>query len=732
MLGGLTSNDVIGPEAMRNGASVRRYLVLLTLLSLQALPASAETIAATGDASIARDLNAGTWSLTAAGATLQLRLTTSADFTVRLTSPSGQEWTQGAPDTSLTVNGKALVFGSVSSGFAFVTAGVVADGARLHLSAAFDLEADGLRVTRHYVVTDGSPTFESWTSIEQTAEKRVTVANLGRVELTVPAGKIHWLTGLQGDAADVEHDTAFTLHSRLLEPGEQLRHGARGRSSERIVPWFAVDGSPDEFYTALLWSGAWSFTANRTDDRLVLSFGLEGMSAAVTAQPLDGPHVVFGAVHGNVWHASDALRTYVEQGLRQGRPLTSLITYNTWYAYGTRIDENAMRDAMVRAAALGAELFVIDAGWYTGAGTNGDFDFDTGLGTWEADAGRFPNGLAPLSEYAHSLGMKFGIWVEPERVNLDTVDQPGLAQQDWLATNQQQYGSDHAAQVCLAGAAGRQWVLNQLTHLIDTVQPDYLKWDNNLWVNCDRAGHGHGPHEGNFSHVNGLYSVLEALRTQYPDLLIENVSGGGNRLDLGMLRYTDAAWMDDRTAPSEHVRHNIQGLSALFPPAYLLSFVINSAGEPLTDPPDLSLYFRSRMMGGLGLSFRTEGLSNDNLDAMRQQIAMDTMIRDVQRRATGRILSPQARAIGGPGWDVFQETAAGAQQVLIFAVQSDPGVTSVTVKPIGLPSDTRYEVRSADVGVLGVATGEELAISGIDLLQSPISAAHLLILTAQP
>jgi len=210
------------------------------------------------------------------------------------------------------------------------------------------------------------------------------------------------------------------------------------------------------------------------------------------------------------------------------------------------------------------------------------------------------------------------------------------------------------------------------------------------------------------------------------------VSGGGNRLDLGMLRYTDAAWMDDRTAPSGHVRHNIQGLSALFPPAYLLSFVINSAGEPLTDPPDLSLYFRSRMMGGLGLSFRTEGLSNDNLDAMRQQIAMDTMIRDVQRRATGRMLSPQAQAIGGPGWDVFQETAADAQQVLIFAVQSDPGVTSVTVKPVGLPSNTQYEVRSADVGVLGVATGAELALSGIDVPQSPISAAHLLILTAQP
>src|SRR4029077_4065329 len=92
-------------------------LVFLVMLSLWPLRASADTVAASGDAAIARDLAAGTWSLTAAGATLHLRLTSSADFAVRLTSPSGQEWTQGAsPDTSLTVNGKALMFGRASSG----------------------------------------------------------------------------------------------------------------------------------------------------------------------------------------------------------------------------------------------------------------------------------------------------------------------------------------------------------------------------------------------------------------------------------------------------------------------------------------------------------------------------------------------------------------------------------------------------------------------------------------
>jgi alpha-galactosidase len=264
------------------------------------------------------------------------------------------------------------------------------------------------------------------------------------------------------------------------------------------------------------------------------------------------------------------------------------------------------------------------------------------------------------------------------------------------------------------------------------VQPDYLKWDNNLWVNCDRPGHGHGARDGNFAHVNSLYTVLAALRAQYPELLIENVSGGGNRLDLGMLRYTDVAWMDDRTAPSVHVRHNIEGLSVLFPPTYLLSFVINSVEEPLADAPDLSLYLRSRMMGGWGLSFRIANFSDEALAAMRQEIAVDATIRDAQSSAAGTMLTAQAQAIGGPGWDVFQETAAGGRQVLIFAVQSDPGVPSITVRPIGLIASLRYDVRSADVGGLGTATGAELTEAGIDIPRASTGAAHLLMLIAQP
>ena len=165
---------------------------------------------------------------------------------------------------------------------------------------------------------------------------------------------------------------------------------------------------------------------------------------------------------------------------------------------------------MARAARLGVELFVVDAGWYPDAGAEGPSDFDAGLGGWTADPDRFPNGLRPLRDYAHTLGLAFGLWVEPERTSLALVDDAGV-REEWLAKTGGDYGSDHAGQICLASAAARQWLLDRLAGLIDEVQPDYLKWDNNMFINCDRDGHGHGATDGNFAHTRGLYDLLSAL-----------------------------------------------------------------------------------------------------------------------------------------------------------------------------------------------------------------------------
>jgi alpha-galactosidase len=447
---------------------------------------------------------------------------------------------------------------------------------------------------------------------------------------------------------------------------------------------------------------------------------------------VDGPHAFFGVAPGGASAASAALRTFIVQHVRGGRPLRPLVTYNTWFAHGVEVDEASMRHEMDGAASLGAELFVLDAGWYTGAGRGGAADFSSGLGSWQVDSNRFPNGLRSLVEYAHGRGLKFGLWVEPESVALSTLNKAGLAQESWMAKAGGKYGSTVAGLICLGTPAARQWVLDQVIRLIDQVGPDYLKWDNNVWVNCDRAGHVHNGTDGNFAHVNGLYQILAGLRARYPDLLIENVSGGGNRLDLGMLRYSDVAWMDDLSAPSARVRHNLEGLSAIFPPAYLLSFAMNGPDESLHDGSDLRLYVRSRMPGVLGLCYRIDDLDEGDQAVMRHQIGLYKFLRETLGEGTNSLLTSQAAVNEGPAWDAIQTTASGNRPTTLWAFQSDPAVSQFTVKLTGLDAETIYEVISVDRGRLGFVPGADLMSRGVRLLGSAVTDAHVLIFRPTP
>ncbi len=660
---------------------------------------------------------------------MALAIDAAEDFAVTsLRSPSGVEWLRaGTTDTVVTAGGVPRTFGRRSDGFAYSSVSARTNGLRLELDATYVLLPQNLQATRHIAVASGSPTFEVWTTF-QAQGGPVTLSNVDAFQAVIAPGSINWLTGEQPLASNPTLDSEFARRSQLLAINQTLSFGSTARSSEGSVPWLAVDGASDEFYTALMWSGGWSLKVARTRTGLSMDWGLGVMTTTAGAAPIHTPHVLIGVARGALPAASAAMRTYVLQGLRGGRPIAPLVTYNTWYAYGTAVDDESMRLEMARAASMGVELFVIDAGWYIGADTKHTTNFTPGLGTWTADPDRFPDGLAALSAFAHSLGMKFGVWVEPERVALAIAGQDGLSESS-LATSRGDYQSGDSALICLAGQAGRQWVVDHLTAFIDAVQPDYLKWDNNLWVNCDRAGHGHGTTDGSFAHVTALYGILDMLRQRYPSLLIENCAGGGNRLDFAMLKYTDVAWMSDQTAPSIRVRHNIEGLSLIFPPAYLLSFLTDLGWEPLHNSPDLPLYARSRMAQVFGLSLRSLWLPDDDVAALTRQIAFYKRLRPLVTASSATDLATQATG-DEKQWDLLQETGT-AGGVVLFAFNGAAAPTSTTVSPANLSPEAVYQVISIDGSVRGMMTGADLTANGITLTSSPATAAQILLFFLQ-
>jgi alpha-galactosidase len=704
-------------------------LAFCAFLALLAAPAAGQVVQSLGDASITHDAAARTWRVAAGGASMTLTIDPSADYALTsLQSPSGVDWLRRpGPDAIVTVDAVPLALGSRADGFVYESASASTNGLRLELAASFLLLPQHLNVTRHVAVVSGTPTFEIWTTFQALGDP-VALDNLDTFQAVVSPGAISWLTGEQPAQLNASLDSEFGRRQRTLAAGQTLTMGSNGRSSEGTVPWIAIDGAGDEFYAASMWSGGWSVTASQLTTGLWMDWNLGAMTTTAAAVPVEGPHALIGIARGGVTAAAAAVRTFVLQGLRAGRPIAPLVTYNTWYAYGTAIDDASMRREMTRAASIGVELFVIDAGWYFGANTQDTGDFTPGLGSWTADPVRFPNGLASLGTFAHSLGMKFGIWVEPERMDLALVGQNG-SDESMLATSGGSYTSDTSAMICLAGAAGRALVVSHLTAFLDDVQPDYLKWDNNIWLNCDRAGHGHGPTDGSFAHTTALYQILDALRQRYPAMLIENCSSGGNRLDFGIIRYTDVAWMSDLTIPSVRVRHNLEGLSTIFPPAYLLSFVITLGWEPLHDSPDLPLYARSRMPGGFGSSFRSLWLTDDDVSALAAQIAFYKRLRPLVIAASATLLTKQATE-DETQWDVLQETGT-AGGIVIFAFAGSAAPSSTTIRPANLVAGASYQVISIDDRSRGVFTAEDLVANGVTLTRSRTTAAQILFLVPQ-
>ena len=631
-----------------------------------------------------------------------------------------------AADARMHVGGESIAPGSAQLRFDHFETTAYRGGVRLDLHFADATRR--FKAVRSFAVHPAAAVVEMWTRITPDT-RAATVDKITAFDVPLAQGTFRWITGhLNPPEAGGTFSAGWVEH----EPDQHYDLGSAGRASETTVPWFAIDRGDDSLFAAYLWSGAWRVDTVRNGDTIRATLESAALHTPVSrGGAFESPHAILGVAAGSLDGAAQVSRDWVVAALRQGRPFEPLATYNTWFTYGTHIDETSMLAELEQAAALGAEQFVVDAGWYVGINEDPG-DFTAGLGSWEVDAERFPSGLAHLRLRAHELGMKFGLWVEPERVSVHTINRGRGAAERYLATSAGSYNpsvaTPDAAQVCLADAQARQWVTTRLFELLDSVRPDLLKWDNNFWLDCTRSSHGHTATDGAFWHVRGFTSVLQALRARYPEMRIENCSGGGNRLSLDLLEWTDLGWMDDRSAPSTRVRHHLEGLSVAFPPAYLYSFVMEHTSEPMLETPDLSWLFRSRMPGALGLSWRGEGMVDAPRVLAAREIEIYKLTREITRDAFAMVLTEQVEHSGSPAWDVVQHVSASTGESVVFAFEGEGAPERMRVRLRRLEADREYAIDAIDHGSVGVFSGHDLMTLGIELASASQSRAQILVL----
>ena len=336
------------------------------------------------------------------------------------------------------------------------------------------------------------------------------------------------------------------------------------------------------------------------------------------------------------------------------------VLYNSWEATGFDVNEAVQEALAEKAASIGVERFVMDDGWF-----GERKDDHAGLGDWYVNPQKFPHGLKPMIDKVHALGMDFGLWVEPEMVNpnsdlyrkhpdwaLNFTDRPRTEGRNQLVLN-------------LAREDVRAYVYGFLDKLLSENDIAFLKWDYNR--NWSEPGWPAAPldrqKEVYVKYVQNLYSILAELREKHPHVEIESCSGGGARVDLGVMRLTDEVWPSDNTDPFD--RLSIQdGFTYAYAPGVMMAWVTDSPNWMNGRSTSLEYRFLSSMQGSLGIGANLNKWSTDDFASAKRLVGEYKAVRStVQDGALYRLISPTE----GSEYSVTESVARDGHQAAIFA-----------------------------------------------------------------
>nr|BFD87795.1 alpha-galactosidase [Streptomyces sp. Xyl84] len=579
-----------------------------------------------------------------------------------------------------------------------------------------------LHVALHYTVRADTDVIERRTVLRNAGDRHLALLRADSAAWSLPP-----LPGCRISHVTGQWSAENQLSRDPLPPGETVLTSRRGITSHHAGPWVMLDdGEASEEHgrvwsAALAWSGSWRITVQRTPDGragFTGGAGHEGTSVPLApGEEFTTPVFAGLFAEGGFGAASRAWHTYVRRHVLPHAEEVAPVLYNSWEATGFDVDERSQKALAERAAALGVELYVVDDGWFGARRSD-----RAGLGDWTPSPDRFPGGLGPLVDAVHGLGMRFGLWVEPEMVNPDS--DLYRAHPDWVLHVPGRDRTELRHQLVLNFARDdvADWAYGWLTRLVGEHGIDFLKWDMNRpfseagWPRQEGAGHpggdgdGHGDGPGGpgggdggdrlwTAYVGNLYGVLDRLRADHPGLRVETCSGGGGRVDLGILARTDQAWVSDNTDAVDRlvIQH---GFGQIHPARVLSAWVTDVPNQLTARTVPLRFRFHAAMSGLLGIGGDLTRWSEAELAEGAELVAAYKKVRHlVQQGDLYRLSGPH-----GEGPTVVQYAAADGAETLVLAWRRGPrhGVPRLPVRLRGLTPGARY--RDARTGEVHHAT----------------------------
>ena len=559
-------------------------------------------------------------------------------------------------------------------------------------------------VTLRYSIDPESGILARSASIENREKQPVMIDQAAAAQWTLPPARytLSYLTGRWAGE--------WTLNQELIQGGARVIESRRGTTGHQANPWFAISREAGQdnaslpttnnneehgevWFGALAWSGSWRITVEKTQlDAVRVTGGFNPFDFGYKLKPgehLETPIFYGGYSNHGLGGASRLLHRFEIARIlpHAPDPKPRPVIYNSWEATEFKVDEAGQMALAEKAASIGVDRFVMDDGWF-GQRKNDH----AGLGDWYVNPEKFPHGLKPLIDKVHALNMDFGLWVEPEMVNPDS--DLYRKHPDWVLNFPGRPRSESRNQLVLnlARPDVRDYVEGFLDKLLTENDIAFLKWDYNR--NWSEPGWDQVPVDEQrgvyVEFIRNLYSILADLRKKHPKVEIESCSGGGGRVDLGILRYTDEVWPSDNTDPFDRLSMQ-DGFSYAYTPQIMMAWVTDSPHWFNFRSTSLTYRMLSSMQGSLGIGANlNHWTAEDFATAKRLIAAYHAVQRTIVRGDLYRIISPR----NGSEFSVTETVSNDKNQAVVFAfthsTQEGRGFPLLQLQ--GLDADAEYKL----------------------------------------
>lgn len=506
---------------------------------------------------------------------------------------------------------------------------------------------------------------------------------------------------VHGSGYDVIHLKGAWARERhvMRQPqgeGEYRIFSQRGASGHEANPFLALcEKSATEFSgevwaVSLVYSGSFealSYVNNTENSRLSI-----GLNPDVFTWKLE-PGETFVSPEAAMVYSPDGLngmshafhRLYSENLMRskwfeRDRP----ILINNWEATYFNFNEEKILQIARRAKELGVEMLVLDDGWFGKRNTD-----NCSLGDWVVNPEKLPGGLNGLSDRLHDLGLKFGLWFEPEMISPDS--DLYRAHPDWCLHVDGRARVEMRNQLILdlSRKEVQDYIIESVSAALESARIEYVKWDMNRNMTEPFSGAQTPERQKETQHryMLGLYRVLEEITARFPEILFESCSGGGGRFDPGMLYYMPQTWTSDDSDAVE--RMFIQyGTSFVYPPCAMGAHVSAVPNHQTGRTTAMQTRGDVALGGNFGFELDLSQLSDADAETVRRLIEREKQVRTLVR--TGeftRLLSPFDHP-----YAAWQFRARDNSEALICAyrLMTKPATPHLLLRASGLDESAVY------------------------------------------